>query len=255
MMASNASSAAASARAAFGEHLGTIPSPALRLCGHSKPVVEAEWMDGGDQIVSVSWDCSMKVWDSETGALISASLIERANENVFHSVHPCHEEGSPLVCTGSGDGMVRVWDLREALTPAISFSAHESMCGTVRFHGNDKIISGGDDRLVKRWDMRVPKQPLTSIRCTAGVNRFSISPITATLAIPSDDRKMKLCDVSGASWGNLRSHKDGGHSSMITCAQWSQDESVIFTGSIDRSHHVLAWVVDEKEREKKKRKR
>lgn len=80
----------------------------------------------------------------------------------------------------------------------------------------------------KVWDLRNYKQPVHTVRCSSAINRycsvmfyvyfvftdyfclrFSMSPISSTIALPMDDRRTKLCDITGNRLGNLRSHDKG----------------------------------------------
>ena len=59
------------------------------------------------------------------------------------------------------------------------------------------------------YQLIVVGQAVNTIRCSAGVNRFSVSKSSSTMAIPLDDSRTKLCDVSGNRLGTLRSHAKG----------------------------------------------
>ena len=67
------------------------------------------------------------------------------------------------------------------------------------------IISGSDDRTVKIWDRRTLRSPRTVIRCSNGINRFAVSPLSSHLVIPMDDSRTKVCDLSGKQLGRLKS--------------------------------------------------
>jgi WD repeat-containing protein 37 len=48
-----------------------VRQPMLELLGHNGVVIAADWLLGGSQIITASWDRTANVYDSETGALIS----------------------------------------------------------------------------------------------------------------------------------------------------------------------------------------
>ena len=46
--------------------------PLLELLGHTGAVIAADWLVGGTQVVSASWDRMANVYDAETGALVNS---------------------------------------------------------------------------------------------------------------------------------------------------------------------------------------
>src|SRR6218665_2158826 len=49
-----------------------VRQPALELLGHSGVVIAADWLAGGSQVITASWDRTANMYDAETGALISS---------------------------------------------------------------------------------------------------------------------------------------------------------------------------------------
>lgn len=48
-----------------------VRQPVLELLGHSAVVIAADWLLGGSQIITASWDRTANIYDAETGALIN----------------------------------------------------------------------------------------------------------------------------------------------------------------------------------------
>lgn len=87
--------------------------------GHSAVVVSADWLVGGDQIISASWDRTAILWDVETKEPIQP-LPGHDHELTNVSAHPSQK----LVVTASRDSTFRLWDFRENI-PAVSvFQGH-----------------------------------------------------------------------------------------------------------------------------------
>lgn len=57
-------------------------------------------------------------------------------------------------------------------------------------------MSGSDDRTVKVWELRNMRSALTTIRTDSAVNRLAVSA-TGVIAIPHDNRHIRLYDVNG----------------------------------------------------------
>jgi len=49
-----------------------VRQPVLELLGHTGAVIAADWLVGGTQVVSASWDRMANVYDAETGALVNS---------------------------------------------------------------------------------------------------------------------------------------------------------------------------------------
>lgn len=64
------------------------------------------------------------------------------------------------------------------------------------FTREDKIVSGSDDRSVKVWELRNIRSPLATIRGDSAANRLAVSS-TGIVAIPHDNRQIRLFDLSG----------------------------------------------------------
>jgi len=218
----------------------------LEMKGHSKVVVAADWLNS-DSIVSCSWDRNMIVWNLESGTEILR--IPDLSEN-FHTptnLHPSPSKRSIFAASYS-HGVINVYDVRNpaGATEYVTHSipAHDDISTTVKFSSNEEhiLLSGGDDKTVKVWDLRNTRQPTQTIRCSAAVGRFSLSPKTSTLAIPLHDRNIRICDTKGVRVGNLRSSKLG-HKGMVTATAWAMDESVLFSCGVSPIYQtrILAW--------------
>lgn len=48
-----------------------IRQPSLELLGHSSVVIAADWISGGNQVITASWDRMAHLYDSETGEIIT----------------------------------------------------------------------------------------------------------------------------------------------------------------------------------------
>jgi len=49
-----------------------VRQPMLELLGHTGAVIAADWLVGGTQVVSASWDRTANIYDAETGALVNS---------------------------------------------------------------------------------------------------------------------------------------------------------------------------------------
>ena len=49
----------------------TVRQPLLELIGHSGVVIAADWIAGGDQVITASWDRSANIYDAESGEILN----------------------------------------------------------------------------------------------------------------------------------------------------------------------------------------
>tara|TARA_B110000858_G_scaffold77533_2_gene89892 strand:- start:163 stop:894 length:732 start_codon:yes stop_codon:yes gene_type:complete len=108
----------------------------------------------GSRIVSGSVDKTVRVWDSNTGALIR-TLTGHTRPVMSVSFSP---DGSRIV-SGSSDDTVRVWDSN---TGALirTLTGHTSSVMSVSFSPDGtKIVSGSQDKTVRVWDISPSNPP------------------------------------------------------------------------------------------------
>lgn len=79
----------------------------------------ADWLPGGDQIITASWDRTAILWDVETREPL-VPLTGHDRELTYAAAHPTQR----LVVTSSSDSTFRLWDFRDQI-PAVSvFQGH-----------------------------------------------------------------------------------------------------------------------------------
>lgn len=207
--------------------------------GHTSVVVAADWLPGGDQVITASWDRTAILWDVETREPLQP-LCGHDHELTHASAH----QSQRLVVTASRDSTFRLWDFRDNI-PAVSvFQGHtESVTSTV-FTRDDKVVSGSDDRSVKVWELRNMRSALTTIRTDSAVNRLVVSS-GGVIAIPHDNRHIRLFDLNGQRIARLPRTSRQGHRRMVSSVAWTEDVSSsscnLFSCGFDR--RVLGWAV------------
>lgn len=122
------------------------------LSGHNQCVSVLQWLNN-EEIVSGSWDHSLRFWDVESG--ICTSRLD--GNKVILSLD--HSELNGLVATGNADKSVRTWDPRVSIsTTSLStmYTSHTGWVSAVAWHPTDAnlLISGSFDANIKVWDIR-----------------------------------------------------------------------------------------------------
>lgn len=87
------------------------------------------------------------------------------------------------------------------------------------------------------------RSPVATIRVDSPVNRLSVSS-SGLIAIPHDNRHVRLFDLTGQRLARLPRSSRLGHSRMVASVAWSEEQIAgvtLFTCGFDRK--VLGWSV------------
>lgn len=103
----------------FGQNAVVLRQPLRIYGGHSDAVVGAEFLVGGDQLITVSLDRTAHIYDVENDTVLNV-LTGHDGELTFCSSH----KTSKIVATSSRDHTFRLWDFREAMRSVAVFQGH-----------------------------------------------------------------------------------------------------------------------------------
>ncbi|XP_061653313.1 WD repeat-containing protein 37-like isoform X1 [Phyllopteryx taeniolatus] len=215
-----------------------IASTTLR--SHQGVVIAADWLVGGKQVVTASWDRAANLYDVETSELVH-SLTGHDQELTHCCTHPTQR----LVVTSSRDTTFRLWDFRDPSIHSVNvFQGHTDTVTSAVFTVGDNVVSGSDDRTVKVWDLKNMRSPIATIRTDSAVNRISVSMSQRIIALPHDNRQVRLFDMSGVRLARLPRSNRQGHRRMVCCSAWSEDNAScnLFTCGFDRQ--AIGWNIN-----------
>lgn len=220
-----------------------LRTPLRSLAGHSGVVIAGDWLVGGEQVLTAGWDRLACIWDVDTGELLQ-QLAGHDEELTHCSTHPSQR----LVVTSSKDSTFRLWDFRETIHSVSVFQGHQDTVTSAVFVPNsDLIVSGSDDRSAKVWDLRNMRTAVATVQSDSAVNRLSVST-TGLIAVPFDNRNVRLFDLAGNRLARLPRSSRQGHARMVCCTTWVEEPSQrpnLFTCGFDRQ--VIGWGVQPRE--------
>ncbi|XP_034411703.1 WD repeat-containing protein 37 isoform X2 [Cyclopterus lumpus] len=230
---------------ADGEVEGPNDCPSVRLAtttlrSHQGVVIAADWLLGGKQVVTASWDRAANLYDVETSELVH-SLTGHDQELTHCCTHPTQR----LVVTSSRDTTFRLWDFRDPSIHSVNvFQGHTDTVTSAVFTVGDNVVSGSDDRTVKVWDLKNMRSPIATIRTDSAVNRISVSVTQKVIALPHDNRQVRLFDMSGVRLARLPRSNRQGHRRMVCCSAWCEDNATcnLFTCGFDRQ--AIGWNIN-----------
>ena len=117
------------------------------LPGHTWLVAATAFRSDGAQCATASWDRTLRLWSTSTGAL--ESVLEGHTARVFGVAYS--PDGERLA-SGSEDTTVRLWDPRSGREMAV-FNGHQSRVDEVAFSPDGtRLFSVDIDGIVKIWD-------------------------------------------------------------------------------------------------------
>jgi WD40 repeat protein len=161
------------------------------LSGHNGNVNDIVLSPGGQTLVSVSSDNSIKVWDWLTGTV----LRTLAGHASFVNAVTVSPDGHNII-SGSADRTIKVWDLQ---TGALlrTLQGHNSFINSVIVsHDGQFIISGGADGSIKIWDFQTGKALKTLVGHVSAVNALVMSRDGKQLISGSSDGEIKSWDMA-----------------------------------------------------------
>ncbi|XP_056452195.1 WD repeat-containing protein 37-like isoform X1 [Gadus chalcogrammus] len=228
-----------------GEGEGPSECPCVRVAAttlrsHQGVVIAADWLVGGRQVVTASWDRAANLYDVETSELVH-SLTGHDQELTHCCTHPSQR----LVVTSSRDTTFRLWDFRDPAIHSVNvFQGHTDTVTSAVFTAGDNVVSGSDDRTVKVWDLKNMRSPIATIRTDSAVNRISVSVNQRVIALPHDNRQVRLFDMSGVRLARLPRSNRQGHRRMVCCTTWGEDSAScnLFSCGFDRQ--AIGWNIN-----------
>nr|KAF6432741.1 WD repeat domain 37 [Rousettus aegyptiacus] len=177
----------------------TIRAPLTSLKSHQGVVMAADWLVGGKQAVTASWDRTANLYEVETAELVH-SLTGHDQELTHCCTHPTQR----LVVTSSRDTTFRLWDFRDPSIHSVNvFQGHTDTVTSAVFTVGDNVVSGSDDRTVKVWDLKNMRSPIATIRTDSAINRINVCVGQKIIALPHDNRQVRLFDMSGVRLARL----------------------------------------------------
>ncbi|XP_043524232.1 ribosome biogenesis protein WDR12 homolog [Frieseomelitta varia] len=138
------------------EH-GKTRIPKRTMKGHKEAISGVVWSDK-TEIITSSWDHTIKIWDSELGGIKHELAGNKSFFDLDYSIL------SRTVITASADRHIRLYDPRstEGTLVKTIFTSHTQWVQSIRWSPVDEnlFISGAYDNEMKLWDTRSPKAPL-----------------------------------------------------------------------------------------------
>jgi WD40 repeat protein len=184
----------------------------------------------GKLVASHSYNKTVKLWDTATGAL--QQMLE-GHSNWVNAV--AFSPDGHLIASASDDRTVRLW---ETATGALqqTLEGHSWSVRAVAFSPDGKLMaSGSDDKTVKLWDAATGALQQTLEGHSNWVNAVAFSPDGHLIASASDDRTVRLWETATGSCHSMLK----GHSGYVKAVSFSPDGQLVASASGDKT--VRLW--------------
>jgi WD40 repeat protein len=230
------------------------------LTGHQQPVSSIAFSPDGQQLVSSSFDKTIKLWDINNGKCLKTLLGH--NSRIWTvAFHPNGQQlasgsddnntkiwdlkqgrcintivghtntilslnlssGGCYLASGNEDNNIKIWDIKQE-TIIQSLCGHTDRVWSVKFSPDDRLlVSGSADNTIKLWDWKIGDCLQTFTGHKSWVWRVVFSPDAQTLASSSYDQTVKIWDIkTGICLKTLT-----GHTSPVIYTDFSPDGKLL----------------------------
>lgn len=207
-----------------------------KMKGHTWQVSSVSFHPSSSVLASASWDRTVRIWDAKDFREIS--VFDR---NVHTAPITClawHPNGN-ILATGSADNTTCLWDVGSA-TRVKTLREHFGWVLGCNFAPDRTMLATASwDRTVRLWDPNTGELLSTLRGHTKAVWTCKFYPVghtSALLASAGEDSTCRLWDTRSRKVALTLS---GAHLDSIYCLDWSNDGTMIATGSVDKS--VALW--------------
>lgn len=223
------------------------PLLVLDAVGHSAVVKRAFFTPDGSQVITVSMDKTVRVWDVASGETLRTYRlpIGPGDEGALHAA-ALSPDGKRLAVSGVPFGrgtlgmLIHVLALDKGTVEKV-LKGHENTVSALAFSADGrKLASASYDGSARIYDVASGQAELTLRGHKGAVKALAFSPDSQHLATVSEDRTGCIWFVeSGRLEARLR-----GHTNSVESVAWHPTDGTLATGSVDAS--IRLWGADGK---------
>ena len=202
---------------------------------HTDTVRALAFSPDGRTLATGSWDGSIKLWDTESGALLWTSWFTDNIECLTFA-----PDGRTLA-SGGDDATVQLWDAHTGAHRQTLSGQGGPVFALAWSPDGSLLASGGVDRVIRLWELSWAQSEI-SVRLLAGhtnwVLGLAFAPDGTKLASGSWDATVRLWDVESLSLCQTLT----GHTERVRAVAWSPDGSLLASCGFD--HTIWLWDVE-----------
>jgi WD40 repeat protein len=209
--------------------------PRQKFEGHTVSVSGVTLLPGGQQIITCSYDGSLRLWNLESGVQIGNDWQDGESPVISMALSP---DGT-TVASGSGDGAVRLWniDTGKVITKWTGHAGSvKSLCWR---RDGGQVVSASFDGTARMWDVESGESILGPIKIGFDADVVIYSPnstmiATGVVTFPKKEYVKIWNANTGELLTSLREHRY-----TVTCLAWTADGRTLISGSLGNS--IRTW--------------
>jgi WD40 repeat protein len=200
------------------------------LQGHSSRVHIVAATPDRQQIISGSWDNTLRIWDLATGQCLR--VLEGHKQNI-HSLAISRD--GRLAVSGSEDKTLRVWDLTAGAC-LHTLQGHDSWVKSVALTSDGlRALSASGDKALRLWDMRSGACLQILEGHTHYVETVAISPDGSLAVSGGFDHTLRVWDLRNGKCLRILQ----GHDNLVNAVLFTPDgRQIISAGCFDKTLRV-----------------
>ncbi|KAG5679182.1 hypothetical protein PVAND_008771 [Polypedilum vanderplanki] len=208
--------------------------------GHRQAVRDVDFNARGTQFVSAGYDRYLKLWDTETGSVVSRFTSRKIPYCV--KFHPDYNKQHLFVC-GTSDKKILCWDTRSGEIVQ-EYDRHLGAVNTITFvDDNRRFVTTSDDKSMRVWEWDIP----VDMKYIADPSMHSMPSVTLSpngkwLACQSLDNKIVIFSAMNRFKMNRKKTFEGHMVSGYACGlDFSPDMSYLVSGDGDGKCYIWDW--------------
>ena len=208
--------------------------------GHEKALKDIQFNNDGTRFISSSWDKNLKLWDTETGKVITTLTSGKIAYAV--RMHPDPAKQNILMAAQS-DKKILQYDMNTG-DVVQEYDQHLGAVNTVTFcdEGN-RFVTSSDDKSIRVWEFGIP----VVMKYIADPTMHSMPAITASpngnwLACQSLDNQIMIYSTKDKFRLNKKKRFTGHSNAGYACQpNFSPDGRFIMSGDADGKMYFWDW--------------
>ncbi|KAG9526086.1 WD40 repeat protein, partial [Aureobasidium melanogenum] len=215
--------------------LGVHYKPYMTLRGHKRGVAAVRFSPNGKWVASCSADCTIKVWNAQTGTLVHTLEGHLAGVSTI-SWAP----DSTVLASGSDDKSIRLWDVRTGKCMPTALTGHHNYIYSIAFSpkGN-MLVSGSYDEAVFLWDVRTARVMRSLPAHSDPVSGVDFVRDGTLVASCSSDGLIRLWDSNTGQCLKTLVHEDN---APVTSVRFSPNGKFVLAATLDSSVRLWKYV-------------
>ncbi|KAJ8595462.1 WD40 repeat-like protein [Rhizopogon salebrosus TDB-379] len=202
--------------------------------GHTGLVNGVAFFNDGRQLVTASWDKTLRIWDVQNGTLVGEPFEGHQSSVYSVAVSPDDKR----IASGGMDETVIIWDVNSRQMVFDPLVKHTHWVNCVCFSPDGKrFASGSTDSTVVVWDSETAAVLTTLGHHYLAVQCVAFSPDGLKLAYVSSDCTIRVCRTDNADLIlEIDAHRD---QYWVRSVVWSRDGEQLISASEDKT--VQFW--------------